>query len=190
LVEYLKGAESMKLIHNVVIALVVVWLAGCSSTGGTKGEDVAVEDRSGGEQGVGAGGVTSTGVGAYGDLTIESLTDPNSPLSQRVIYFAFDSSEVAEEDRPLVEAHAALLAANPTVKVSVEGHTDERGAREYNIGLGDRRAQSVRRMLEFQGVSPSQITVVSYGEEKPSVEGHDESAWSMNRRVELVYVGQ
>jgi len=81
------------------------------------------------------------------------------------------------------------LAANPTVKVSVEGHTDERGAREYNIGLGDRRAQSVRRMLEFQGVSPDQITTVSYGEEKPSVEGHDESAWSMNRRVELVYVG-
>lgn len=179
----------MKLIQSMVIALTVVWLAGCSSTGDTKGgADVAVEDRTGGE-GAAEGGVTSTGVGAYGDLSIESLNDPNSPLSQRVIYFAFDSSEVAEQDRPLVEAHAAFLAANPTVKVSVEGHTDERGAREYNIGLGDRRAQSIRRMLEVQGVSPSQTTIVSYGEEKPTVEGHDESAWSMNRRVELVYVG-
>jgi len=178
----------MKLIHSVLVALTVIWLAGCSSTGGTKSGDVAVEDRTAEGQGA-EGGVTSTGVGAYGDLSIESLNDPNSPLSQRVIYFAFDSSEVAAQDRPLVEAHAAFLAANPTVKVSVEGHTDERGAREYNIGLGDRRAQSVRRMLEFQGVSPDQITTVSYGEEKPSVEGHDESAWSMNRRVELVYVG-
>jgi peptidoglycan-associated lipoprotein len=136
-----------------------------------------------------AEGATTTGVGGYGDLTIESLNDPNSPLSQRVIYFAFDSSEVAEQDRPLVEAHAAFLAANPTVKVGIEGHTDERGSREYNIGLGDRRAQSIRRMLEFQGVAPNQISVVSFGEEKPAVEGHDESAWSMNRRVELVYVG-
>jgi peptidoglycan-associated lipoprotein len=105
------------------------------------------------------------------------------------MYFAFDSSEVAEQDRPLVEAHAAFLAANPTVKVTVEGHTDERGSREYNIGLGDRRAQSIRRMLEFQGVAPNQISVVSFGEEKPATEGHDESAWSLNRRVELVYVG-
>ncbi|MCG6866048.1 MAG: peptidoglycan-associated lipoprotein Pal [Thiogranum sp.] len=179
----------MKMFYRVVMVLAVVWLAGCSSTGGTKG-GVAVEDHSGtGAEGA-AGGATTTGVGAYGDLSIEALNDPNSPLSQRVIYFAFDSSEVAEQDRPLVEAHAAFLVANPTVKVSVEGHTDERGSREYNIGLGDRRAQAVRRMLEFQGVSPSQITVISYGEEKPAVDGHDESAWSMNRRVELVYVGQ
>jgi peptidoglycan-associated lipoprotein len=177
----------MKMFYRLVMVLAVVWLAGCSSTGGTKG-GVAVEDRSG--AGVeGEGGAAATGVGAYGDLSIKALDDPNSPLSQRVIYFAFDSSEVAEQDRPLVEAHAAFLVANPTMKVSVEGHTDERGSREYNIGLGERRAEAVRRMLEFQGVSPTQITVVSYGEEKPAVDGHDESAWSMNRRVELVYAG-
>ena len=176
----------MKVFHRIAVVLVLAWLAGCSSTGGTKGE-AAVEDRAGAE---GAGGAATTaGVGGYGDLTIESLNDPNSPLSQRVIYFAFDSSEVAEQDRPLVEMHAAFLAANPTVNVTLEGHTDERGSREYNIGLGDRRAQAVRKMLEFQGVSPTQITVVSYGEEKPAVDGHDESAWSMNRRVELVYAG-
>jgi len=178
----------MKLVLKLMMALAVVWLAGCSSTGGGKG-DVAVEDRSDTGMEAGAGGATTSGVGDYGELTIEALNDPNSPLSQRVIYFAFDSSDVAEQDRPLVEAHAAFLAANPTVKVTVEGHTDERGSREYNIGLGDRRAQSIRRMLEFQGVAPNQISVVSFGEEKPATEGHDESAWSLNRRVELVYVG-
>jgi peptidoglycan-associated lipoprotein len=176
----------MKLIHSVAVALVVAAFAGCSSTGGNKGEDVAVEDLSV-ESG---GGAVATGVGSgYGDLSVESLSDPNSPLSQRVIYFEFDSSEVASQDRPLVEAHAAFLAANPEIKVAVEGHADERGAREYNIGLGEQRSQSVRRMMEFQGVSPTQISTVSFGEEKPAVEGHDESAWSMNRRVELVYVG-
>lgn len=180
----------MKLVMKVLTVLALVWLAGCSSTGGSKSGEVAVEEGAGAAgSAAGAGGATTTGVGGYGDLTIESLNDPNSPLSQRVIYFAFDSSDVAEQDRPLIEAHAAFLAANPTVKVTLEGHTDERGSREYNIGLGDRRAQSIRRMLEFQGVSPNQISVVSYGEEKPAVEGHDESAWSMNRRVELVYAG-
>ena len=152
----------MKTFYRVVMVLAVVWLAGCSTKGGTTGGDVTVEDATG--SGVeGAGGATAIGAGGYGDLTIESLNDPNSPLSQRVIYFAYDSSDVADEDRALVEAHGAFLAANPTVKVSVEGHTDERGSREYNIGLGDRRAQSIRRMLEFQGVAQTQITVVSYG---------------------------
>jgi len=180
----------MKLIHRIVIVLVMAWLAGCSSTGGTRnGDGAAVEDHTGGGQEAPMeAAATPTGVSSYGDLSIKSLDDPNSPLSHRIIYFAFDSSEVAEQDRPLINAHAAFLVANPGVKVSVEGHTDERGAREYNIGLGDRRAQAVRRMLEFQGVSSAQITTISYGEEKPAVEGHDESAWSMNRRVELVYV--
>jgi peptidoglycan-associated lipoprotein len=172
----------MKVLQGTVAVLVLASLAACTSTGDKKTDDVAVEDHSA------ADGAVSSGVSGYGDLTIESLNDPNSPLSQRVIYFAFDSSEVSSEDKPLVEAHAAFLAANPSVKVTVEGHADERGAREYNIGLGDQRAQAVRRMLEFQGVSVAQISTVSFGEEKPAVEGHDESAWSMNRRVELVYV--
>jgi len=176
----------MKFIQAVAVALVLGWLAGCSSTGDSKEGDVAVEDHSAAAADDAA---TTSGVGAYGDLSIESLNDPNSPLAQRVIYFEFDSSDVAEQDREIVAAHAAFLSANPEVNVNVEGHADERGAREYNIGLGDQRAQSVRRMLEFQGVAPAQISTVSFGEEKPAVEGHDESAWSMNRRVELVYVG-
>lgn len=177
----------MNVFHRMVVVLMLAWLAGCSSTGGSKGGEAAVEEGAG--VGGAAGGATASGVSAYGDLSVESLNDPNSPLSQRIIYFAFDSSEVAEQDRPLVQTHAAFLAANPTMKVTLEGHSDERGSREYNIGLADRRAQAIRKMLEFQGVSPTQITVVSYGEEKPAVEGHDESAWSMNRRVELVYAG-
>lgn len=177
----------MRVLQLAVIALMVGWLAGCASTGDEG--SVAVEDRGVDAEGSGSGDAMSTGVGNYGDLSIESLNDPNSPLSQRVIYFAFDSSEVAEQDRALIAAHAAFLAANAQVKVSVEGHGDERGSREYNVGLGDHRAQSVRRMLEFQGVSPAQLSTVSYGEEKPAVAGHDESAWSLNRRVELVYVG-
>ncbi|HFD79528.1 MAG TPA: peptidoglycan-associated lipoprotein Pal [Gammaproteobacteria bacterium] len=180
----------MKLFQAIAIALVLGWLAGCSSTGGSKQGEVAVEDLSGTAAGGGAGGgATATGVGDYGELSVEALSDPNSPLSQRVIYFAYDSDEVAPQDRELVAAHAAFLAAHPEIKVSVEGHTDERGSREYNVALGERRAQAVRRLLELQGVAPEQITVVSYGEEKPAVEGHDESAWAMNRRVELVYVG-
>lgn len=179
----------MKLIKLLMIMAVLGWLAACSSTGGSKEGEVAVEDH-GSSSAAGADeGATTSGVSDYGQLSIEALSDPNSPLSQRVIYFAYDSDEVAEQDRELIAAHAAFLSAHADVKVSVEGHTDERGSREYNIALGERRAQAVRRMLEFQGVSPQQITTVSYGEEKPAVEGHDESAWSMNRRVELVYVG-
>lgn len=180
----------MRFIQTVALVMAIGWLAACSSTGGKKGEGAAVvEDRSSEADSVAtAGEATATAVGGYSDLTIDSLTDPNSPLSQRVIYFEFDSSDVAEQDRDFVAAHAAILAANPNLKVSIEGHGDERGSREYNIGLGEKRAQSVRRMMEFQGVLPSQMTTVSYGEEKAAVEGHDESAWSMNRRVELVYV--
>ena len=177
----------MKLVKTVAVAMAMAWIAGCSSTGGTKGGDVAVEDRGAAEGAY--EGATTTGVGGYGDLSVESLSDPNSPLSQRVIYFAYDSSEVAEEDRPLVEMHAAFLAANPGVKVSLEGHADERGSREYNIGLGDRRVQAVRRVFELQGVMPEQLSTVSYGEEKPAVEGHSDTAWRMNRRVEIVYSG-
>ena len=177
----------MKFIQAFAVALVLAWLAGCSSTGDSKEGDVAVEDHS--DTAGNDSAATASGVEAYGDLSVKSLNDPNSPLAQRVIYFEFDSSDVAEQDRDIVAAHAAFLAANPEVKVNVEDHTDERGAREYNIDLGDQRAQSVRRMLEFQGVAPVQITTVSFGEKKPAVEGYDESTWSMNRHVELVYVG-
>ena len=178
----------MKLLSTILVAVSVSVLAGCSSTGGSKNTDVQIEDRSGSASGSDSGATTS-GVQGYGGLGAQSLGDPNSPLSQRVIYFAYDSSKVEDEDRDLVAAHAAYLSANSDVKVSVEGHTDERGSREYNIALGDGRSQALRRMLEFHGVASGQITTVSFGEEKTAAQGHDETAYSLNRRVELVYVG-
>lgn len=104
-----------------------------------------------------------------------------------IVYFDYDRAEIKSEFVPVVAAHAKFLNGNAQRKVRLEGHSDERGSREYNIGLGERRAQAVRRALMLQGVTESQITTVSYGEERPAVQGSDESAYSKNRRVELVY---
>ncbi len=170
----------MKKVNLVYAFLFSLLVTGCSSTGDVAEDTVAVEDQS----------ATTEGVGDYKDSGIQSLgSEPGEALSHRVIYFAYDSYDVSEQDRALITAHANYLTSNPGVSVRLEGHADERGSREYNIALGDRRNGSVKRMLELQGVSAGQMTVVSYGEENPAVEGHDESAWSLNRRVELVYAG-
>lgn len=117
------------------------------------------------------------------------LDDPDSVLSQTVVYFDFDSSNIRAEDRPVLEAHAQFLADDPSASVVLEGHADERGSREYNIGLGERRANGVRRLLTLLGSSDGQVRSVSYGEERPAGLGHDESSWAQNRRVELRYSG-
>ena len=108
-------------------------------------------------------------------------------LGERVIYFDFDSYEISAQYAQLISTHARSLASTSAVKVRLEGHTDERGSREYNIGLGEKRAQAVRRALMLQGAGDTQIVTVSYGEERPAQAGGDEAAWSKNRRVELVY---
>lgn len=115
------------------------------------------------------------------------FTDPNNPLSKRTIYFMLDSSQVQEDFIPVIAAHAQYLVANPGQHVLLEGNADERGSREYNIALGEGRAKSVANMLKVQGVSEGQIDVISYGEEKPAAMGNDETAWELNRRVEVVY---
>ena len=107
-------------------------------------------------------------------------------LGKKVIYFDFDKSEIKPEFADIVTAHARYLTSHPRLKLKLEGNTDERGTREYNIGLGERRAQAVRRALMLQGVAESQLTTVSFGAERPAVEGDDEAAWAQNRRVELV----
>ena len=173
----------MKYQLNRLLALALVaLLAGCSSTGDKSGDAAAVEDRS-------TEGVETSGAAGAGSFAGAALDDPNSPLARRVIYFEYDSSEIMAEDQDMVAAHATYLANNPNQTITLEGHGDERGSREYNIGLGDRRAQSVRRVFELQGVSSQQINIVSYGEEKPAAEGHSEAAWRLNRRVEIVYAG-
>lgn len=125
-----------------------------------------------------------------GTFQSDPFTDPNNPLSQRTVYFDFDSSEVKPGDREVIMAHAQYLAGNPDAKVVLEGHADERGTREYNIALGERRAKAVAQLMLLQGASQSQIDVISFGEERPVALGHDESAWSANRRVEIIYPGR
>jgi peptidoglycan-associated lipoprotein len=117
----------------------------------------------------------------------ERLAQTDGPLSNRTIYFEFDSAALTDESIAILETHGSFIAGNGEVSVRLEGHADERGSREYNIGLGDRRAQSVRRVLLFQGAATGQIDTVSYGEEQPVDPGHNEAAWARNRRVELIY---
>jgi len=113
--------------------------------------------------------------------------DPNSPLSRKLIYFDYDSSEIRQEFVPLLQTHAGYMAKHPQTRVTLEGHTDERGSREYNLALGDQRAQTVQRFMLAEGVQADQVATLSFGEEKPAAAGHGEGAWSQNRRVELAY---
>jgi peptidoglycan-associated lipoprotein len=108
-------------------------------------------------------------------------------MAGKVIYFDFDKSDIKPEFAGIITANARNLTAHPNLKLKLEGNTDERGTREYNIGLGERRAQAVRRALMLQGVAESQLSTVSFGAERPAVEGDDEAAWTKNRRVDLVY---
>ena len=133
---------------------------------------------------------TATGLESAGSVGADASVSGLVPAEldgRRVLYFEFDSSEVRAEYQALVAAHAGILAANPSLRVRLEGHTDERGTREYNIGLAERRAQAVRRALSLQGASDSQLSTVSYGEERPAAAGDDDAALAQNRRVELVY---
>ena len=178
------------------IALIAAALAGCSSTPTT---EAPVDDRSAGAGtgapgstgaqtgGAGGGGVTGS---ATGSGLGNPLRDPNNVLSKRSVYFDFDSFVVKEEYRPLVEAHARYLQQNRNARMTVQGNTDERGSREYNIALGQKRADSVKRMMMLLGATESQIETVSFGKEKPRNQGHDESAWAENRRDDILYAGE
>ena len=115
------------------------------------------------------------------------MENPASPLYTKVIYFDFDRSDVRPEYLEVVRAHAEYLAANPSATVTLQGHSDERGSREYNIALAERRADAVKRLMAAEGASPVQIITVSYGEEQSVAFGHSEDAWALNRRVEIVY---
>ena len=141
---------------------------------------------SGSEMG-GSGMSGMSGSGDYASTLGPEFNDPNNPLSKRTIYFMLDSSEVMPDFIPVIAAHAQYLIANPAQHITLEGNADERGSREYNIALGEQRAKSVANMMKVQGVSESQLQIVSYGEEKPAAFGSDEEAWEKNRRVELVY---
>ena len=138
------------------------------------------------------GGVSDSGVstGRYGgEVSYDraAINDSGSVLAERVIYFDFDSDQISQDYQDLLSHHGKYLAANSDVSLRLEGHADERGTREYNVALGNRRAQAVRRLILLQGASASQVAVISYGEEKPVALSHDEEAWRLNRRAELIY---
>ncbi|MEO5702666.1 MAG: peptidoglycan-associated lipoprotein Pal [Gammaproteobacteria bacterium] len=162
------------------IALSAILMFGCASKtpkGGAKVDDLNANN------GVTTDGTQQGGVGG------DPYSDPSSALynQKRVVYFDLDSTEVTQSDRPTISAHAKYLAGNSGQTVSLEGHADERGSREYNLALGERRSNAVRQLLLAEGVAANQIQTISYGEEKPAETGHDEDAWQYNRRVEFVY---
>ncbi len=127
---------------------------------------------------------------AVAATTLPPYLDPKNPLStERSVYFDFDDARIKKEYVPLLERHAKFLSANPKVSIRVEGNTDERGSEEYNLALGQRRADAVVNALSTLGVPKGQMEAISWGETKPKAMGHDEAAWAQNRRVDLVYPG-
>lgn len=172
----------------ILALLAVALVAGCSTT--KKGEGPAadlVTDTAPSAQASGDDSQDAVSGGLVGDDAAGSVKLPAELANRLVIYFAFDSDELRDENLTLVNAHARFMGSNTGVKVRLEGHTDPRGTREYNIGLGERRAQSVRRALGLQGVAESRLATVSYGEERLAASGEDEASMALNRRVELVY---
>lgn len=119
---------------------------------------------------------------------IDPLNDPSSILANRSVYYPFDVYVVQDADKPTVQAHAKYLSEHSDRKVRLEGNADERGSNEYNLALGQRRADGVKKMLEMGGAKAGQLESISYGEEKPRASGHDEASWSQNRRTDLNYM--
>ena len=120
-------------------------------------------------------------------VEVDRLNDPHDILAKRSVYYPFDVYVVQDTDKPIVQAHSQYLREHPNRKVRLEGNCDERGSTEYNLALGQRRADGVKKMLDAGGVKDDQIETVSYGEEKPRATGHDENAWAQNRRTDLNY---
>jgi len=191
--------------RNIAVAtLVALFLAGCSTQ--PSQPTAPIDDRSttpgaatgapgASTTGAGTGGVTGSavpgaGTGAGTGTGAAALRDPSNILSKRNVFFDFDSFVVKDEYKPLVEAHARYLAGNRQARATIQGHTDERGSREYNIALGQRRADAIKRMMTLLGAQDVQVETVSFGKEKPRNPGHDEAAWAQNRRGDIVHAGE
>lgn len=164
----------------IAVGLLAAFLAGCAAS-------PPVPDPEPSDTTYGDGGASTDGMDGTDPYGGEPVEDPFAGELQMIIYFEFDSSEIRPQDQDLVARHAMELAGNSRASVRLEGHADERGSREYNIGLGERRSQAVRQMLMIQGVSAAQISTVSFGEERPASFGSSESDYAQNRRVEIKY---
>ncbi len=181
----------MKRLLPAMMALAI--LAACSSTPTKEQDGAAVEDRGGAAATqpqkppmTRSAEPTTTPLAPKG-VSGNPLKDPSNILSKRSVYFELDSNIVKDEFKPLVSAHARYLQQNRAAKVTVQGNADERGSREYNIALGQRRADAVSKAMQLLGAQANQIETVSLGEEKPKATGHDEASWVENRRADIVY---
>lgn len=181
------------LLATVMLAMMI---SGCAQQGGNANGGGA---NNGGGYGYNNGGYNNNG--GYGNnnggsgngnsqFTPADLRNPNSILAQRIIYFDFDSSNIRPEYQGVLNAHSSLLAAYPNLRVRLEGHADERGSNAYNVALSERRGYSVFDYMQIKGVNSGQMDVIGYGEEVPAAFGHNEAAWSKNRRVEIKYAGE
>ena len=165
-----------------LLVLASLTLAACAGPGDRRGEPLAPPD-----DGFDLRVTPVTIDGPQDGLEIDAGAVSGRAPQDRVIYFDYDTSELRAEFLDIVAEHGRFLAQTPEGRVRLEGHTDERGTREYNIALGERRAKSVARMLQLQGVNPAQVRTVSYGEELPVDEAHNNEAWALNRRVNIIY---
>ena len=172
--------------------LIAALVAGCSST--PKNEPgAAVEERKPGSaaaQAVETPPVAMVAPPKVEESALAELKDPKSILSKRSVFFDFDKYDIRDEFRPLVEAHAKFLVSHPKVRMLIQGNADERGSREYNLALGQKRAEAVKKALTLLGAKEDQVESVSLGKEKPKNLGHDESAWAENRRGDMLYTGE
>lgn len=178
------------LTRSAAAAAAVLWLAtGCSSVKLDEQSPAPISEASS----AGSKPTDATDPRAVKPVTaptsqaVDPFTDPANPLSKKSVYFDFDSFVVKSEFQPLVEAHGRYLAANSAKRISVEGNTDERGGREYNLALGQKRAEAVKQRLMLMGARDAQVETVSFGKEKPRALGSTEEAWAQNRRADIVY---
>ena len=171
----------MEMKKLILPALLSALLVACGGKAGPQ-TGAGVDDRSAGVATVTAPGVSGTGIAA--------LTDPNNILSRRSVYFDFDQFVIKQEFIPLVEAHAAFLSQNPDMRMMIQGNTDERGSREYNLALGQKRAEALKQALVRLGARANQIESVSLGEEKPRCTERTESCFAENRRSDMLYAGE
>jgi peptidoglycan-associated lipoprotein len=184
-----KGLKSF-----LLLIVSVSFLAACAGTTDATKDDSAVSasdsassSGSASESASSSGSATTMATGSGSAWAGHALDDPDSLLAKRTVYFDYDQNVILDADRPILEAHAQYLSQNSAATVTLEGHTDERGTREYNLALGERRAISVRQYMSLLGASGQQMRTVSYGEERPASLGHNEEAWAQNRRVEIIY---
>ena len=173
-----------------VLSAASLVLASCATEEQKPAATAPVEGKPGAPQAVQTQPVKPVTPGKPGASPFAALKDPSSILSKRTVYFDFDKFDVKPEYRPLVEAHAKFLRENPSAKMLIQGNADERGSREYNVGLGQRRSDAVKKMLTLLGAREDQIEAVSLGEEKPACAEHSEECWAKNRRDDMLYSGE